>query len=90
MRIVCTYTAGVDNREETLRELEEIFPRWYAREINESNALRDRLVIGEPTRSKSFEDTVRDYLGQELVNHPDEQRLAVLEKVEALMREVQE
>ena len=36
VRIRCTYTAGVDNREETLRRLEEIFPRWYDRELNES------------------------------------------------------
>ena len=35
-RVRCTYTAGVDNREETLRKLEEIFPRWYDREMNES------------------------------------------------------
>lgn len=35
-RIRCTYTAGVDNREETLRRLEEIFPRWYDREVIES------------------------------------------------------
>ncbi len=88
VRLVCTYTAGVDNREEALRELEEIFPRWYDREINESNALRDRLAIGEPTRGKSFEDTVRDYLGLELTNHPEPLRDAVLAKVEALMREV--
>ena len=33
VRIRCTYTAGVDNREETLRRLEEIFPRWYDREV---------------------------------------------------------
>jgi exonuclease SbcD len=88
VRIVCTYTAGVDNREEALRELEEIFPRWYDREIKESNALRDRLVVGEAVRTKSFEDTVRDYLGQELTNHPDALRAAVLVKAEALMREV--
>ncbi len=36
LRIRCTYTAGVDNREETLRRLEEIFPRWYDREVIES------------------------------------------------------
>src|SRR5207302_246064 len=29
VRLECTYTAGVDNREATLRELETIFPRWY-------------------------------------------------------------
>jgi exonuclease SbcD len=88
VRIVCTYTAGVDNREEVLRELEEIFPRWYDREVKESNALRERLVVGEAVRTKSFEDTVRDYLGQELTNHPDELRAAVLAKAEALMKEV--
>ena len=64
MRIRCTYTAGVDNREEVLRELEEIFPRWYDRQISESSALGPTLALGEPARSKSFEDTVRDYLEQ--------------------------
>jgi exonuclease SbcD len=88
VKINCTYTAGVDNREETLRELEQIFPRWYDRHISESNALGKSLVIGEPVRTKSFEDTVRDYLDQELCNHGDELRQSVLEKVEALMREV--
>jgi exonuclease SbcD len=89
VKINCTYTAGVDNREETLRELEQIFPRWYDRHINESSALGPTLHIGEPVRSKSFEDTVRDYLSQELANHDDELQRAVLEKAEALMREVQ-
>jgi exonuclease SbcD len=89
VRVVCTYTAGVDNREETLRQLEEIFPRWYDREIKESNALRDRLVVGEAARHKSFEDTVRDYLTQELTNHPDAVRNAVLARAEALVKEVQ-
>ena len=46
MRIVCTYTAGVDNREEILRELDEIFPRWYDREINERNALDKITLVG--------------------------------------------
>ena len=73
----------------TLRELEEIFPRWYDRHITESSALGPALHVGEPVRTKSFEDTVRDYLGQELGNHADELRQAVLDKVEALMREVQ-
>ena len=58
----CTYTAGVDNREETLRQLEAIFPRWYDRKITESGTLGPTLVIGEAARTKSFEDTVRDYL----------------------------
>jgi exonuclease SbcD len=89
VKIVCTYTAGVDNREETVRHLEEIFPRWYDRQITEKNALGRSLIVGEPVKVKSFEDTVRDYLMQELTNHPDDLRDAVLARAEALMREVQ-
>ena len=90
VRVRCTYTAGVDNREETLRQLEEIFPRWYDRQITESNSLdAGSLTVGEPVRTKSFEETVRDYLMQELTNHPDAVRDAVLRRAEELMREVQ-
>jgi DNA repair protein SbcD/Mre11 len=89
VRIVCTYTAGVDNREEALRELEEIFPRWYDRQVREANALGPSLAIDGGPRAKGFEETVREYLDQELMNHPDELREAVLAKAEALMREVQ-
>lgn len=89
VRILCTYTAGVDNREETLRTLDEIFPRWYDREVVEAGELGPSLTVGEAPRSKSFEDTVRDYLAQELQNHTDEERAAVLSRAEALLREVQ-
>jgi DNA repair protein SbcD/Mre11 len=89
VRIVCTYTAGVDNREETLRELEDIFPRWYDREITESGALGRPLTVGKAPRSKSFEDTVREYLQQELCNHEEILRDAVLARAEMLLREVQ-
>ena len=89
VRIVCTYTAGVDNREEALRELEDIFPRWYDRQVREANALGPTLVDGAGPRARSFEETVREYLDQELMNHPDELRDAVLRKAEDLMREVQ-
>jgi predicted HAD superfamily phosphohydrolase len=91
VRIVCHYTAGVDNREEMLRELNEIFPRWYDREINEKNALEKiSLVGGAPGSAKSFEQIVRDYLQQELSNHPDDFREAVLARAETLLREEQE
>ena len=90
VRIRCTYTAGKDNREETLRELEEIFPRWYDRHISESSALGPTLHIGEAPRHKSFRETVRDYLDQELQNHPDDLQQDVLAKAEALMREMSE
>jgi exonuclease SbcD len=84
-----TYTAGVDNLEETLRELEEIFPRWYYRHWVEAGDLRGSLATEEANRAKSFEETVRDYLRQELTNHPEAERDALLAGAEALMREVQ-
>jgi exonuclease SbcD len=89
VRIECVYTAGVDNREDLLRQLEEIFPRWYDRQITEAGALGPTLTTGEAVRTKSFEDTVRDYLSQELTNHPEDLVHAVLGRVEELMREVQ-
>ena len=36
---------------------------------------------------KSFEETVREYLGQELIQHPEADRDAVLARAEDLMRE---
>lgn len=89
VRIRCTYTAGVDNREEVLRELEAIFPRWYDREITEANSLTGTLAGAAPHRTRSFEDTVRDYLDQELAHHPEDLRAAIFDKVESLLREVQ-
>jgi exonuclease SbcD len=90
VRVVCTYTAGVDNREELVRELNDLFPRWYDRAINERNALdKITLVGGAPGAAKSFEQTVRDYLGQELTNHSEDFRQAVLARAEELLKEVQ-
>src|SRR5437588_760441 len=37
VHIAIRYTAGQDNLEETLRQLDTIFPRWYAREWSESS-----------------------------------------------------
>jgi exonuclease SbcD len=87
VHIKLKYTAGVDNLDETLRELEKIFPRWYARDWKESGALDDPLTIGEAPRGKSFEDTVRDYLKAELINREDAEREAILERAEKLLRE---
>lgn len=85
VRIECTYTAGVDNREDVLRELEHIFPRWYDREIVEKNALQASLTGENAPHARSFEETVRDYLETELANHPDPVREGVLARVEKLM-----
>jgi exonuclease SbcD len=78
------YTAGVDSLESVLRELEAIFPRWYARDWTERSDLGPALTVGEAAPSKTFEDTVREYLETELQNH--ENRGAVLELAEELLR----
>jgi exonuclease SbcD len=90
VRIVCTYTAGVDNREQIVRELGDLFPRWYDREIIERNALdKNTLVGGAHNPTKSFEQTVREYLEQELTNLDEQFRAGVLARAEEHMKEMQ-
>jgi exonuclease SbcD len=84
VRIEGTWTPGVDNREEVLRELEQIFPRWYDRQFTDVHALDGTLVNGEP-RNRSFENTVREYLVQELQNSDEALRDAVLARAELLL-----
>ncbi len=88
VHIQFTYAAGVDNLEESLRQLEEIFPRWYYRDWTEAGALGPALTVGEAPTGRTFEETVRDYLRQELTNHAEADREAVLARAEALLREV--
>ncbi|HLW68933.1 MAG TPA: exonuclease SbcCD subunit D [Gemmataceae bacterium] len=81
------YTAGTDSLEEILQKLDKIFPRWYSRDWHESGTLGAALTTGDNCRSKSFEETVREYLGTELVNHAEEERDALLERAEKLLKE---
>lgn len=82
------YTAGVDSLEEVLRETEAIFPRWYHREWKEASELGPTLTItAEENRGRGFEDTVRDYVQRELMNHSDEEQGEVLKRLEALLAE---
>ncbi len=87
VRIIGTYTAGVDSREEVLRRLEDLFPRWYHREMTETSELGPSLTLGE-VRSRGFEETVRDYLRLELTNYSDAERDEILARAEALLNEV--
>jgi exonuclease SbcD len=80
------YTAGVDNLESVLRELNAIFPRWYGRDWVESRSVGPALTVGAPP-AKSFEETVRDYLSGELTNYPDDDRAAILELAEELLHD---
>jgi exonuclease SbcD len=90
VRIKCFYTAGEDNREEIVRELNAIFPRWYDREIIERNTIdKITLVGGAPNPAKSFEQTVQEYLEQELVNFDEAFRGGVLARANEHMKEMQ-
>ncbi|MBX6313742.1 MAG: exonuclease subunit SbcD [Isosphaeraceae bacterium] len=72
VRIDLTYKAGTDNLEAILRELDEIFPRWYDRHWQEAGALGPRIAgPGAPSLQRSVHDTVIDYLKTELIGHPD-------------------
>jgi exonuclease SbcD len=89
VNIHLTYSAGIDNLEEILKQLEAIFPRWYHRDWQERSSLGPTLVVGENTKTKSFEETVREYILQELMNHNDEEQKAIIERLEALFQEME-
>jgi DNA repair protein SbcD/Mre11 len=80
------YTAGTDQLEEVLRDLDRIFPRWYARDWQETGALGAPLSGGESV-SKSFGETVRDYLSQELIQHDENDRAAILTITDELLKD---
>ena len=72
------YTAGVDQLEDVLHELSDIFPRWYARDWEETGALGPTLVAPDDPRTKGFQETVREYLDRELIQHDDADRESIL------------
>ena len=62
------------------------FPRWYAREWRETSTLGPTLNVGGAgAEAKGFRETVVDYLAQELVQHADAERRAVLSIAEELL-----
>lgn len=83
------YAAGRDSIEQILRDLDRLFPRWYARDWVEESDLGPSLVHPEEFRGQAFAETVRGYLGAELAHHDENERIAVLEYAEALLREME-
>lgn len=82
-----TYTAGKDNLEDVLKELDRIFPRWYARDWQESAQLLPVSLASDVDRGKGFQETVRDYLRQELQQHTDDERDDILHAADELLRD---
>jgi exonuclease SbcD len=86
VRYRLVWTAGVDDREALLRELSDIFPRWYDREVVEALALQGGYPVdGFQPGLRSFPETVREYLQAELADYPDGDREAVLELAEEFL-----
>lgn len=84
------YTAGKDQLEDVLRDLDRIFPRWYARDWKETGALGPTLVSPAAGGGKGFAETVRDYLGQELIQHDEAERDAILKLADGLLKDTTE
>jgi exonuclease SbcD len=85
-----TYTAGVDSLEQVLQDLEKVFPRWYARDWQETSALGPSAALQGPeleNRGQSFQETVRDYVRKELMSHSDHEREEIIARLEELFRE---
>ncbi len=83
------YTAGKDQLEDVLRDLDRIFPRWYARDWKETGALGPTLASGAGGAGKGFGETVRDYLGQELIQHDEAERDAILKIADGLLKDME-
>lgn len=81
-----TYTAGVDSLEDVLRQAEEIFPRYYTRDWKEAGELGPAIMPGEESsHGKGFDETVRDYIRHELMNHTDAEQAEILGRLDALL-----
>ena len=88
VRYRLVWTAGVHNREALLRQLDDIFPRWYDREVHEASVLGPPLTDPKSAPAqRGFAETVRGYLETELMNHAEDERAAVLRLAEALLAE---
>ena len=53
----------------------------------EAGALGPSLASADGPRGKGFAETVRDYLSQELVQHPDAEREAILAIADGLLKD---
>jgi exonuclease SbcD len=78
VRYRLTYRAGEDNLEEILTELDRLLPRWYDRQWREASARDPSEGPARPLSVRSFQDTVHDYLQQQLADHADQQALLQL------------
>lgn len=89
VNIEFTYQAGKDNLEDILRELDELFPRWYRRSWNERGDLGPSLNDINASHGQSVAEIVRSYVAKELIQHSNEDQQAVMAIVEQLLADKQ-
>jgi DNA repair exonuclease SbcCD nuclease subunit len=86
VRYHLSYSPGVDNLLEVQAELDRIFPRWYDRDWQETDALgASRTAPDLAPAFRSVRETVFEYLETELADHPD--REAVLALADEILAE---
>jgi exonuclease SbcD len=72
IRFELTYSAGVDDLDAVLDELDAVFPNWYDRDYREANEPVDRPEAETPTTApQGLHDTVVGYLEATLADAPD-------------------
>jgi exonuclease SbcD len=79
------YVRGRDNLEQILRELDAIFPRWYARDWTETSEIGPTLTGPETARQRSFSETVREYVSGELAFESETRRGEILQRLDELL-----
>ena len=87
VNVVVRYRAGRDNLNDLLAELDEIFPRCYARDWEEVGGLtangNGQLGSGSGGAAQTFRETVVDYVAAQLDGQPD--RDDILKLVDELL-----
>lgn len=83
------YSRGRDPLEMILKDLDSIFPRWYARDWVEVNELTPSIVPIGPMRTQLFSETVRNYVESELAFHDDAERQELIRRLDELIEDVE-
>ncbi|MCS7269515.1 MAG: exonuclease subunit SbcD [Gemmataceae bacterium] len=86
------YQGGRHRLEELLQQTELLFPRWYDRDWEDVQAATASAELAEEAQvhPRSIAETVRSYLELSLADQPEEERQALLQMAEELLREANE
>ncbi len=72
------YRPGEHNRDECIREIEAVFPRWYHRDVVPEGAEILPGSSGSPGRGRDIPGTVREYICAALAEHADKDDVLAL------------